>query len=134
MRPTDEAARTDVIEELKEVRESSQPERRTLKCQRRTEAIERMKSFEVTIPEFNVDETSNKHVIWCVSNCYPFKRFLHQICEFVTHRLLSCPVFKVKTATQIHFMVSWFHGPPWITERMPPQKSFQQQLNLLCSI
>ena len=67
------------LETLEEARESDAHDRRALKFTRRTEEIERMESFEISFLNFNPDEISNKQVIWCVSNCSPFKQFLHRI-------------------------------------------------------
>ena len=72
----------DVVDELRmlcETRERSAPERKAMKYRKRTETIERMQGFEVAAPKFDADLISNKHTIWCISECGPFKKFLHRI-------------------------------------------------------
>ena len=72
----------DVIEELRvlsDARELSAPERRAMKFERRVKAIGRLRSFEVSLRKFSPDEIRAKQVIWCVTNCGPFKSFLIKI-------------------------------------------------------
>ena len=73
---------TDVVDELNtlsEARESGMRESKQFRHRRRTETIERMESFGIDLQNFDADRIENKHVIWCVSNCGPFKWFLHKI-------------------------------------------------------
>lgn len=73
---------TDVISELEilnEGEELSGHEKRSLKYQRRTETIEQSKRFHHTLNKLNPDKINNKHVIWCISGCGPFKQFLNRI-------------------------------------------------------
>lgn len=104
---------TDVIEELRVLAEAtgrSGKDKKALKFSRRVEEAERTAGFEIAAPNFDVDRINNKHVIWCVSDCGPFKRLLLKIgkttddwcrycnaaTETASHLLYDCEALAIK--------------------------------------
>ena len=108
---------SDVIEELKVLDEASgrsNVDRRALKHSRRVAEVERAAGFEIAAPNFEADRISNKHVVWCVSDCGPFKRLLLLIqkanddwcrycnaaTETASHLLYECESMSIKLSAE----------------------------------